>query len=280
MEFTPQGNNAWLFQKMYYNDPEFEWEKKDSDNAVKFFTTRLATLKKTARINVAAPFDDGLTKITLLTTYPGLVTGVGVPHETGSKGELKLGFEFDYTTGMPVIRGHSVKGKLRSAFPQYHRPPIKFQHQKAYLIHCLIENTEPTEEGFKAFEKDKQAQLHIGAIEEEIFDGKLNGKPLSVYRRDVFFDAYITQASQYSSTRGQYLGSDAITPHPDPLKNPVPLPFLKVLPGVQFEFRFKLNSNGLLSAEKKKSLFEKLLLEGGMGAKTNVGYGQFKPITV
>ena len=48
--------------------------------------------------------------------YPGLVTGVGISHEAKVEGEFKLGLHLDYTTGLPVIYGSSVKGVLRSAF--------------------------------------------------------------------------------------------------------------------------------------------------------------------
>ncbi len=281
MEFAKHGNNAWLFQRKYYYD--FSWsKKKDEKYALGFFKKRLTELTTTQLTIVNSPYVNGICSIELLTTYPGLVTGVGVKHETASKGEIKMGFEFDYTTGMPVIRGHSVKGKLRSAFPQYHNKNVKHKHEKAYLIHCIINNIQPDENGFTTFKADEAGKQRIEAIEEEIFDGVVNGKYLTVYQQDVFFDAYINAPSKYSSTLGKYLGSDSITPHqPNLLKNPIPLPFLKVLPGVQFQFRFKLNDNKhlndkLLTIAQKENLFATLLKENGIGAKTNVGYGQFE----
>ena len=55
--------------------------------------------------------------------------------------------------------------------------------------------------------------------------------------------------------------------------------WLKVLPQVDFKFRFNLKNteiNGItISAEDKIKLFRKILLDFGIGAKTNVGYGQF-----
>lgn len=281
MEFTTKGNNAWLFQQKYYYN--FTWDKKkDEKYALGFFKNRLAQLTDTDHAKVSAPLDKGITNIELLTTYPGLVTGVGVQHETASKGEIKMGFEFDYTTGMPVIRGHSVKGKLRSAFPQRHNENVRHKHEKAYIIHCIINNIQPDEDGFNEFKTDETGKQRITAIEEEIFDGRVNGKYLPGYQQDVFFDAYINAPSNYNGTKAKYLGSDSITPHqPNLLKNPRPLPFLKVLPGVQFQFRFKLNDNTgldesrLLTIKQKEYLFAALLKENGIGAKTNVGYGQF-----
>ncbi|MEZ4966913.1 MAG: RAMP superfamily CRISPR-associated protein [Saprospiraceae bacterium] len=58
----------------------------------------------------------------LKTTYPGLLIGSGYQHETGAEGELKLGFFFDHTSGLPVIPGSSVKGVLRSVFHKDQRP--------------------------------------------------------------------------------------------------------------------------------------------------------------
>jgi len=61
-------------------------------------------------------FKDNFDRIELTTVYPGLLIGSGYPHESSVIGELKLGFHFDYTTGLPVIPGSSIKGVLRDAF--------------------------------------------------------------------------------------------------------------------------------------------------------------------
>jgi len=50
--------------------------------------------------------------------------------------------------------------------------------------------------------------------------------------------------------------------------------FLKVLPNVPFQFRFKLSNKGW-KADVKQAIFKTILLTIGAGAKTNVGYGQF-----
>ena len=81
--------------------------------------------------------------------------------------------------------------------------------------------------------------------------------------------------------KGRILCSDSITPHGDnPLKNPTPLTFLKIAPGSTMEFRFKLVDSEItekiFTAAQKKALFEEILKTVGIGAKTNVGYGQFK----
>ena len=40
-------------------------------------------------------------------------------HETNNQGELKLGFFFDHTSGLPMLPGSSVKGAIRGAFPNF-----------------------------------------------------------------------------------------------------------------------------------------------------------------
>lgn len=272
MKFTTKGNNSWLYNKAYYNG--FDWQqKKKEDYAPDFFKNRFRELSSVKLVE-KLPVKEQLKPLLLKTTYPGLVTGVGIKHETKSKGEHKLGFEFDYTTGMPVIRGHSLKGAIRSAFPQHQNEEVKYKKEKAFHIHCFINNKKPTKELFESFAKQDYKEVCL--IEDEIFEGKLlNDKRLSLYERDIFYDAYIQQSNE----NNKYLGDDSITPHKNSLINPVPISFLKVLPEVIWAFYFDLKNsqiNETLTSEKKYNLFKKILLHFGLGAKTNVGYGQFK----
>lgn len=172
----------------------------------------------------------GNESLKLKTTYPGLLLGSGYSHDTGLEGDFKLGFYFDYTTGLPIIPGSSIKGVLRSVFK--HEDYIKELLGKEGLV--------------------------IKELEQEIFDFG-----------DTFYDAEIE--TEYK----RIFGEDYLCPHDEnPLKNPTPLKFLKVLPGITFRFQFKLE-DGLITAKEKNELFRKILLDIGVGAKTNVGYGQF-----
>lgn len=109
----------------------------------------------------------------------------------------------------------------------------------------------------------------------------------SVYRRDLFFDA-VPVAIPNANEAGQrhLFGTDYLTPHKhksdpelDPFADPVPLKFLKVMPGVVYEFRFRLTDSLIggheITAAKKETLLMQLLQMNGLGAKTNVGYGHF-----
>jgi CRISPR-associated protein Cmr6 len=112
----------------------------------------------------------------------------------------------------------------------------------------------------------------VEALRDCIFEGEIDGKQLPIYRRDIFHDAYFSK----SNAKGLFLGTDYITPHKDnPLKNPQPIKFLKILPEVEITFRFELRDE-IIKAMDKFKLFRQILLDFGVGAKTNVGYGQLR----
>ncbi|MBR2024911.1 MAG: type III-B CRISPR module RAMP protein Cmr6 [Clostridia bacterium] len=93
-------------------------------------------------------------------------------------------------------------------------------------------------------------------------------------QKDVFLDAVV-----YSGNKNnRLLDFDYITHHKDEIKNPIPIKFIKVIPDVQFEFRFKL-TDGFISAKEKANLYKNLLMLIGAGAKTNVGYGVFLDVS-
>ena len=184
----------------------------------------------------------------LATTYPGLLLGTGLHHGTGGlKHDLKMGFQFDYTTGLPYIPGSSLKGVLRSMFPE----TVTDTRRCKYICSKL---------GKKLSAED------VVALGKDIFE----------QGRDIFFDALIVESK---APDGHILGEDYITPHRDALKNPIPLQIIKVLPCVVFAFSFRLLDSKIagvsVTAAEKRRLFRDILLEVGVGAKTNTGYGQF-----
>lgn len=242
-------------------------------------------------------------KFQLKTIYPGFLSGSGYLHEVKQNEEaFKLGFFFDHVTGMPVIPGSGVKGTIRSAFPGFCDDDIKanfnedgynamrldnrkkrelrealpYKKSKAAFLFCLIQNQqveELTPEQFK----------DIYQLEQEIFESKnQENMPINLYERDIFHDAVpVGLFNNYRGIEKRLFGSDYITPHKhktspelDPFANPEPIKFLKVMPNVIYEFRFKLNPR-ILSVDQKEKLFQNILETIGIGAKTNVGYGQF-----
>jgi CRISPR-associated protein Cmr6 len=150
----------------------------------------------------------------LKTAYPGLLIGLGYPHETGKQEEIKLGFTLDYVTGLPVIPGSTVKGVLRSAFSNH----------PEYILD-LLQNIGMENIG------------NIKDIENEIF-GDSKGDKENTAMRDVFYDAVIVKAGK----ENRLLGLENITPHKtseteyNGLTEPNPLTLLKVIPNVVFLF--------------------------------------------
>jgi len=210
---------------------------------------------------------DNLQSFQFETTYPGLLVGSGYSHQTGSMGEFKSGFFFDHTTGLPVIPGSSVKGLLRSAFPnEEKREGVK--KMKTEFVKGMLTSI-----------RTELANINISTLEDLIFTGMQpnSDKYEPMHKHDVFHDAFIVATS--NENKGKIFGEDYITPHFDPLKNPIPVRFMKILPGVTFQFNFDLKdsevSNLRLGASEKCELFNKIILLFGIGAKTNVGYGQF-----
>lgn len=215
-------------------------------------------------VNEESP-NDPENRFSLDIAYPGLVTGVGINHEAKIEGEFKLGVHFDWTYGMPVVYGSSVKGVLRSAFISKQKNGKIIEYEDYYL---------------KEVTKREWSQEEIKILFDAIFEGKdEKGNNLSIYDRDIFFDAVIT----HTDSKGRILCSDSITPHGDnPLKNPIPITFLKIAPRCKLEFRFKLVDtkigDNVFNKEDKLKLFKKILTTVGIGAKTNVGYGQLKSV--
>lgn len=62
----------------------------------------------------------GYSCFTLKVLTPGLLIGSGLSHGiTGEDDDFKTGMQFDYTTGLPIIPGSSVKGVLKSYFKDF-----------------------------------------------------------------------------------------------------------------------------------------------------------------
>ena len=193
---------------------------------------------------------DGYQAFELETLYPGLLIGLGNSHDLALEGAIKCGFSFDYTTGLPYLPGSSLKGILRSYFPGSEKDEAIAKGKAGYLQYLLPKVELEMEE--------------LRELEQLIFE---NGM--------VFLGAYPVLLQDR-----QLLSMDYITKHEE-LKNPVPVALIKVRPGVPFRFCFALRditlSQGqMISAEMLLDLFQRIILNMGVGAKTNTGYGRFQ----
>lgn len=228
-------------------------EEKDNVESVTFDDKNAEILKykfdiQNAQLNKLKKNIQNCSSFSLSTVYPGLLIGAGNPHGISSKTVIKSGFSFDYVSGIPVIPGSSVKGVLRSYFPE-EKKENNSEREKLIL------------------ELTKKKSLNMEELVDDIFGGS-----------DIFLDAYPV----IEEGKERILKLDNITPHKSPVEDPNPITILKVRPNIQYEFLFilkdytpsKSEEDGL-TAKEKLELFRNLLLLGGAGAKTNVGFGQF-----
>lgn len=203
---------------------------------------------------------------------PGLLIGSGLAHGLpGSEEDVKTGLQFDYTSGLPVIPGSSVKGVIRSAFPTIKEDkgqPNEADDEKLNYIKSLIADIPE----FKSLVLEDKDILELG---NQMFN-----------HGDVFADAllvgYGTRMKQHGPVK-QVLAEDYITPHTGgPLAQPIPIKIVKVAHGVTFAFCFKFNETKMgakvVSASMKKAICAAILQDLGVGAKTNVGYGVLKEV--
>jgi len=85
------------------------------------------------------------------------------------------------------------------------------------------------------------------------------------FKNTIFLDAEIIVGG---------FDDEFITPHSKITKNPVPIKFLKIKKGSKFLFQFIFKTN-FIDKNKKLNLFQTLIKDFGIGAKTNTGYGYF-----
>lgn len=203
---------------------------------------------------------------------PGLLIGSGLAHGLpGSEEDVKTGLQFDYTSGLPVIPGSSVKGVIRSAFPTIKEDKEQSNEADAEKLNYI-----------KSLIADVPEFSALGLKDKDILE--LGNQMFN--HGDIFADAllvgYGTRMKQHGPVK-QVLTEDYITPHTGgPLAQPVPIKIVKVAPGVTFAFCFKFSETKIgakvVSASMKKALCTAILQDLGVGAKTNVGYGVLKEV--
>lgn len=255
-------NLGWYFYKKYYSQITNSNPGDFLNKSTYMINSRLPTIGS-AGIESLPKYN----QFDLTTTYPGLLIGSGYQHESGGDNEFKIGFFFDYTSGLPLIPGSSVKGMLKSCFPI--RKIKEKQQEKLEFIKELAEKISSL-----TISNDKVFELCEEIFEGEIINDKQKYK-VPIYDRDLFMDGVISP-SNYANKK--FMGSDYITPHKNPLQDPLPIMFIKVLPEIVFRFQFVLHDSKSVAgftAKHKEALFKELILQFGIGAKTNVGYGQF-----
>jgi len=186
--------------------------------------------------------------------YPGLYVGLGYAHglpkqSDRDREDIKTGFSFDYTTGLPYIPGSSVKGALRSRF-------INQPEDAAAALDIPVEALRKVE-NILFGNRVKDEEAHPGCL----------------ICHDVF--PVLTEQGQ------TLMATDNITPHKDPLAPPNPINTLRLKPGTKLRFCFAVPDIIVAETEDCRQIarkdirkaFTQLLVDWGVGAKTNVGYG-------
>lgn len=255
-----KSNLQYLFEVDYYKDllkTDSEAEnhmKKCKDKLMKAEFTRITeSYDKLDQL-------DGVVSFQLKTCAPGLLIGIGNAHGTKGKNEdIQMGMSMDYVTGYPYIPGTTVKGIIRSAFK-------KFPEEICNWL---------------GWEYKGKGEKNLEDLKKKIFEPDSEKE---FAKKDIFFDAYIVKADEYRRT---FIDTDNITPHINK-KNPAESIFkspeaittmLKVRPNITFEFKIRMSDGGKIknSEKNRKDLYQNLLCELGIGAKTNLGYGFMTP---
>lgn len=257
----PRENSANIGYQFYHSVgiPRFN---KDNVRAAIFVNEEVSNVLRTANFYV----------VKMKVQAPGLLIGSGLAHGLpGSEEDVKTGLQFDYTSGLPVIPGSSVKGVILSAFPTIKEDKEQSNEADAEKLNYIKSLIADIPE-FSALGLEDKDILELG---NQMFN-----------HGDIFADAllvgYGTRTKQQSPVN-QVLAEDYITPHTGgPLAQPIPIKIVKVAPGVTFAFCFKFNETKIgakvVSASMKKALCAAILQDLGVGAKTNVGYGVLKEV--
>lgn len=203
--------------------------------------------------------DFNMFSFTAKVQYPGLVVGMANPTMNSIKDkfcqenkneDFKTGFTFDYVSGLPYIPGSSIKGILRESIKKYKEDVSKYLGIKENI------------------------DLYISNLIDMLFGDDQGSNECSnaeVFKRDVFFDAIIIDGD-----KNKYiLKEDFITPHFE-FENPKPIRILALKPEVKIKFYFMMKRDeiGGIACHKRFDLYKGLLLDLGVGAKTNTGYGK------
>ncbi|PRR77941.1 RAMP superfamily protein [Clostridium liquoris] len=284
-------NIGYLYYKEYYGNDVIKKLDKEKSNQFEYINRKIIKNSDASFYRYdkfTKDIQDNLyrNKLYFKTTYPGLIIGTGYSHIIKAKEEFKLGLEFDYTTGLPIINGSSVKGLLRSVFySEKEKVQEELEKEKEKYIKEVLKELK--------LEEDYVEKIDFKELTYNIFEGRYKEKdgtykPIPMNERDIFFGATIDidKTIKEMKQRDRYLlGEDYITPHGDEkekLKNPNPIKFLKIMPDVVWCFGFDLkdkydldSQNTVITEGIKEKLFERIIYDLGIGAKTNVGYGRF-----
>lgn len=221
-----------------YENDEFKKLKKDKTEFFKEFIDISASPAYKQAFETRKRLMEGIGITFTMTTVSRLVFGMGYEHPT------EIGFMFDWTSGLPIIPGSSLKGAARYA--------------------AETEKHDCINEIFGAEKGDAQA----GEI---IF---FPAYPCLIDHNKPFLELDV-MTPHYS----EYYSDSEKNPPAD-WYSPVPLHFLTVPAEVKYCFRLahrkNLKDTKFALLNQAADMLKCALANFGVGAKTSVSYGYFK----
>lgn len=200
----------------------------------------------------------GFEVVGMIVRNPGLIIGGGLHHGEINVKSYKTGLQFDYTTGLPIIPGSSVKGTIRSAFPKNTDDRSHMEYVKE-IIRVVVGRV--------------LSDAEVLELRDNMFGGSIDDE--SKKGCDVFADAVLSSTSVENDNVPVFV-EDFLTPHhldDNPFAEPVPICIVKVGVGVGFMFCYKFTEWNDITARHKLEICTNIIEDMGLGAKTNVGYG-------
>lgn len=205
-----------------------------------------------------------------LRTSSRLLFGIGYPSAT------EIGFMFDWTTGLPIIPGSSLKGVALSAAKLVLRGELE--------IETLSLSCKDVVEIFGAQKLDEEEKKDPALRCLDADDKDVGASAGEV----VFLAAYPEIENEQN-----FLELDVMTPHYSPYYSdtsgrippadwfaPVPHLFLTVPRAIKYHFQLLFRRNLYVTTgellTKTEQILKYALTNFGAGAKTNVGYGLFE----
>jgi CRISPR-associated protein Cmr6 len=266
---TTYENLGLLYNRHYHYHDDFRDNKSAANDII--YNYKIETGDKPA-------LGSNVSHIYFKSSYPGLIVGIGYPHETkkGDKEAILTGFFFDYTSGTPCIPGSSIKGVVRSV-----------ARNQSFCCEYLLPDalkkkiTEYSQEQYSDF---IEALFGVDPSRHNAYETD----DTSIYNRIIFMDSYAVDHLSVNA-KNKVFSLDYLAPHKNSekksslLSNPDLVKLLKVVPEVIFDFSFiipeEIVINELvLKREDIIFLVKKAIEEAGVGAKTNLGYGYLTPI--
>lgn len=212
------------------------------------------------------------------TTGDGFLADGGYAHQSWQSGmhDVQMGMAFDFTTGVPFLKGSSLKGILRS----HMWPTGRWQGRDGKDGKDIDKNRQD----LNSLLASTLESAHLGEQHwnKYLFEGGNPRKDQNQRLHPNQWVSYLGAATCYSNEH--HFQIQDLAPQKTPIKKPIVLKFLSVRPGIKMRVYFSFPT---LSPELHKSDIENILTmmawhlaENGLGAKSSYGYGTLTNITL